>query len=194
VILRKLVTGPSPELLTPGDIYSHIRVEYDAEDPTYLIALAQAARAWVEDRAWLAVGVQTWDSYLDAFPEGAIDLAPGPLLTVVDVSYIDINGASQTLASNQYRVDTVSVPGRVIPVSQWPETLDQRENAVRVRYTAGYTQDTVPPQLIHAMRLLVGHFYENREAVIVSAASAQPYEIPLAAVALVDQIAMRKVL
>jgi uncharacterized phiE125 gp8 family phage protein len=191
VILRKLVTGPSPEVLTPGDIYSHIRVEYDAEDPTYLIALAQAARAWVEDRAWLAIGVQTWDSYLDAFPEGAIELAPGPLLTVVDVTYIDTNGATQTLASNQYRLDTVSTPGRVIPVTSWPETLDARENAVRVRYTCGYTQDTVPPQLMHAMRLLVGHFHEHRESVVVGTTAV---EVPLSARHLVDQIAMRKVL
>jgi uncharacterized phiE125 gp8 family phage protein len=191
---RKLVTGPSPELLTPGDIYAHIRVEYDAEDPTYLIALAQAARAWVEDRAWLAVGPQVWETYLDAFPEGPVELAPGPLLEVVEVQYIDPNGSTQTLANTEYRTDAVSLPGRVVPVASWPGTQDQRENAVRIRYRVGYTTDTVPPQLMHAMRLLVGHFHENRESIIIARASEQPYEVPMAAHALVDQIAMRRVL
>jgi uncharacterized phiE125 gp8 family phage protein len=180
---RRRVSGPVQELLTAGDIYAHLRIEYDAEDPTYLLSLAQAARAWVEDRAWMAIGEQVWESFWDHFPEGYLELAPGPLLSVASVTYVDTDGASVVLDPTEYRVDDVSFPGRIYPVSSWPATLDGRENAVRVNYSAGYTQQTIPPQLIHAMRLLVGHFHENREAVIVSAASAQPYEVPFAAVA-----------
>jgi uncharacterized phiE125 gp8 family phage protein len=91
---------------------------------------------------------------------------------VQSIVYSDTNGASQTVASSDYVVSTFDEPGRIALANgkSWPSTLEQI-NAVRVDYTAGYgaTADTVPEAIKQAMRMLVSHWYENREATVSAA-------------------------
>ena len=91
---------------------------------------------------------QTWRVTLDAFPD-AIEL-PCPVSSVTSVKYLDALGIEQTLAANQYFVDTVSEPGQIVPAAgvTWPDTLD-RINAVYVDVVAGYgATDASVPDLI----------------------------------------------
>jgi hypothetical protein len=61
-------------------------------------------------------------------------------------------------------------PARLTPIygGSWPQTQDVI-NAFTVRFTAGYgtTAASVPYDVKAAIKLLIGHLYENREAVIV---------------------------
>ena len=59
--------------------------------------------------------------------------------------------------------------------STWPTARHDTLDAVTILFTAGHgtTQDSVPRSIKDAIRLLVGHRYENREAVLVGA-SAMP--------------------
>ncbi|MFX7701355.1 head-tail connector protein, partial [Acinetobacter baumannii] len=58
---------------------------------------------------------------------------------------------------------------------------------VTVRYRAGYAaqdgRSTVPAPIRHAVLLMVGHLYSNRDAVTTTA--AQPAQLPLGVEALV---------
>jgi uncharacterized phiE125 gp8 family phage protein len=61
----------------------------------------------------------------------------------------------------------------------WP-TYDFREDAFQVAFTAGYGDNAtdVPAPLRAAMLLMIGHLFENRQSVIVSASRAVAIEVP----------------
>jgi uncharacterized phiE125 gp8 family phage protein len=83
------------------------------------------------------------------------------------LTYVDTGGTTTTLSTSNYVLDTYSLVARVYPAYSliWPMTRDQR-NAVSVRYVTGYgAAASVPPNILHAMKLLIAHWYESREAV-----------------------------
>lgn len=141
-----------------------------------------AARLHVEGRdGWLnrALVTQTWDLFLDRFP-CAIVLPLPPLQSVTSVTYLDNTGASQTLATNQYRVDTARVPARITPAYgvTWPNTYGV-PNAVTVRFVAGYgAPAAVPGPIRLGLTMLAAHFYEHREPVLVGTIQARlPFHV-----------------
>jgi len=71
------------------------------------------------------------------------------------------------MPATDYMVDTISTPGWVIPVTAWPSTKGVA-NAVAVRFVCGFGPEAldVPAPIRHALLLLIGHYYENREQVL----------------------------
>jgi uncharacterized phiE125 gp8 family phage protein len=97
-----------------------------------------------------------------------IFLAHDPIQTVDSVSYTDSDGATQTLASNQYKVDIVTEPARVVPAygTTWPATRNEI-NAVTVQFTCGFGAAAAVPESIKSwIKLQVGAMYENRESIL----------------------------
>ena len=86
--------------------------------------------------------------------------------SVTSISYTDIDGVTQTVSSGDYLVDTDSEPGRIVLKTgkSWPSVQLKEIAGVRIRYVAGWTAAAnVLPNITHAVRLLVGHWFENRE-------------------------------
>ncbi len=71
------------------------------------------------------------------------------------ITYVDNDGATQTLAADQYLVDAKSAPGRITPAYGlvWPVTRWQN-NAVCVRFVAGYGAASAVPQGIKNWMLM----------------------------------------
>lgn len=161
--------APTAEPLTVAEVKAHLRLSGNTED-LLLATYLTAARRQMEATLGIAFLTQTWQAiadYQDA-PSGGDDLLLRgyPLASVSSIAYVDIAGAAQTWASANYTVDTAACPGRVYPTYNvdWPSVRDQRK-ALTVTYVCGYTAATlVPEPLLHALKLLVGHFYEHREA------------------------------
>jgi uncharacterized phiE125 gp8 family phage protein len=112
---------------------------------------------------------------LHAFPCGPIWIAAGPDLAVETIHYINSAGSETLLASNAYKVDKVGRPARIYaaPLTTWPSTQCQ-PGAVRVTWKSGWEKEAdVPEDLIHAMKLLVGHWDQNREAVVIGSISKE---------------------
>ena len=125
-------------------------------------------------------------------------LIPGPPLQTIDsLTYLDENGVQQTLDPSLYQVDSINEPARVAPAANqmWPLTqISVRApilNAVQIGFTAGYgdaTDDggktslppTFPTGIVQAIRLLIGHWYENRMDVLTGIRAAA-IEVPKAA-------------
>jgi uncharacterized phiE125 gp8 family phage protein len=133
------------------------------------------AREYCENYQNRAYINQTWDFYLDEFPDdGIIKIPRPPLSSVTSITYYDSANALQTLSASYYVTDTTSEPGRVCLAYgyTWPTTYD-RPGAVIVRFVAGYgaAASAVPRRVKNAMRLLIGHRYQNREAVLVGSIS-----------------------
>lgn len=176
-----LHTAPLVEPVTVDEAKLHCRVDGIDEDAWFTTAIG-AARRWCENLCERAFITQTWRVHLDAFPDECEDggriLLPRPrLLTVTSIVYLDTAGVSQTLSASVYQVDDKAEPGCVLPApdEEWPDTQEQRVNAVTVTYTAGYgaTAADVDPLAIQAIKLLVSHWYENRETTAVGFVSAE---------------------
>ena len=169
------MTDATVEPWTTAEAKAHLRVTTSDHD-TYIAALVKAARQHVETYTGRAMMEQTWKLRLDRAWPGSIVLPRPPLLTVASIAYVDLDGATQTLAANQYQVDAARHLPVITPAYgvTWPDLRDQL-SAVTITYTAGYhASDTskIPSALRHAMLLLVGSWFMNREAVVIGTISS----------------------
>lgn len=135
------ITPPRAEPVSLVEAKAHLNVDISADD-TLITGLIAAARAAAENIAGRAMVLQTWDLVLDGFPSGAtcpIEIPLPPLRSVTSISYIDVDGVTQTWAAADYTVDTSGFKGRILPAYSevWPTTRDVI-NSVTVRFVAGY--------------------------------------------------------
>jgi len=170
----RVVTPTLEEPVTVAEAKSHERVDTDADD-TLVGYLITAAREYCEVYTNRTFVTTVYDLYLDSFQ--TIIRVPKPRLqSVTSIKYYDSSDTEQTLDSDNYQVDTISEPGRICSVSTttWPTTYN-RLNAVTIRLTQGYgdARTDVPESIRQAINLLVGHWYENREAVMVGAVTRE---------------------
>lgn len=161
-----LVSPPAVEPITLAEAKAHLRVTHSAEDDL-IDGLITAARQHAEEYTKRAFITQTWEVTLDAFPTGQIRLPRPPLQEVAEVAYTDGNGDEQTVASFTTRPHPVAPAIYPLYAAEWPIALDD-VGAVRVTFTAGYGDDRgdVPAPIRQAIKLLVGHYYANREGVV----------------------------
>lgn len=162
-----LKTGPASEPVSTAEAKTHIRVDITTDD-TYIGTLIVAARARVEAFLRKSLITQTWEYRLNRFPVSdclQIDVPMLPLIEVSTIKYIDSDGDEQTWDSAEYTVDIYNHIPRIVTAfsASWPTTREQI-NAVTITFTAGYGDDgDVPQDIKHAMLLLIGEMYENRE-------------------------------
>ena len=171
-----LVTAPTVEPLSVLSAREHLRVDTDEED-FLIVDYITTARMQCEELTSRAFLTQTWDAAFTGWPgaEGFILPRP-PLASVTSIQYTTADGTVHTLSANVYQVITATEPGRVILAhdQQWPsETLDAGLPIV-IRYVCGTAAATA--WQAQAVRWLVGHMYENREAVIMG--TAMPQKVP----------------
>lgn len=172
-----LITPAASYAVTLAEAKAQTRVD-GTDDDTYLNGLIAAASDHVEKYTGRSLGAQTWRLTTDGFTD-EIRLPYGPVQSVTTLAYYDAAGADQTLATG-WGLDNTVDPARIVRNvdASWPDTQD-RFDAVRITYVAGYS--TVPAPIKHAMLLLIGHWYEHREAVGESMA-----ELPMAVDALLS--------
>lgn len=131
-----------------------------------LSMLIQAARQHAETHLKRAIITQTVELHLDAFPCLVIKLPP--LQTVSSIKYYDTNGVLQTLAADQYLVDTTSIPARITPAYGlvWPIT-QWRTNAVTVQFVAGYgAASAVPACIKNWMLIRIKTLWDQRDQLV----------------------------
>jgi len=131
-----------------------------------LSMLIQAARQHAETHLKRAIITQTVELHLDAFPCWTIKLPP--LQTVSSIKYYDTNGTLQTLAADQYLVDTTSIPARITPAPNlvWPVT-QWRTNAVVVQFVAGYgAASAVPACIKNWMLIRIKTLWDQRDQLV----------------------------
>lgn len=170
-------TPPAVEPVTVSEAKAHLRVDV-SDDDAYIATLITAAREWCEQYLDRTLIDTQWTMRLDSFPY-EIELPRPPIAsagtaTAVTLTYTLGDDSTATLSSTQYRVDRNSTPGvvRQLRAGTWPANLDDY-NAVAVTWWAGYGSSgtSVPAAIRHAMLMLVAHWYENRNTVLVGSIS-----------------------
>jgi uncharacterized phiE125 gp8 family phage protein len=165
----KVITAPTYEPISAADVAEYIRVDDLAQDELLLEGMITAARQYLEQYLSRPIATQTLEEALTGWANPIV--LDSSLQSVTSIKYLDLNGAEQTLASNQYLVDTYSEPAQITPAYnvEFPE-LYAVPNNVKVRYVAGYTSggspdlNPMPKPLRFAMMLIIGDLYANREA------------------------------
>lgn len=174
-----IYTAPATEPLSLAEAKAHLRVTDTGEDG-FILSCLKAAREQVEHDTRRGLITQTRQLYLDRFPSGcdepshvigpeyAILIPRPPLVSISSITYIAADGTSTVLAADQYQVDIRNEPGRVKPAygCSWPSTREVY-NAVTVQYVCGWSALTLPTTVKHLLRLWLGHFFENREPVVI---------------------------
>jgi len=151
--------------ITVAQAKEHLRITHADEDD-YIEAITLAASEWCEEFQGRVYVQREVVDYLDSFPT-EIRPRKSPLISVDSVKYYDDDGVLQTLAAATYDVGIYKEPGRIsLAYNQsWPSTRAMI-NAVTITYQAGWAaRANIPEEIKHAVKLMVGHLYENRETV-----------------------------
>ncbi len=161
------------------------------EEDDLITALIVAAREYAEGFQNRAYITQTWELWLDDWPSDCISIPRPPLQsTDFKIEYYDTDNTKHTWSSDDYSVDINHEPGRVFRNSgkSWPSESLRPRNAICVTYTAGYgdAATDVPQKIRQALLLLIAHYYENREAVVIGQGFT-PTTVPMAVESLLWQ-------
>lgn len=170
----KLYAPPSVEPITLDQLKAQCRVDTTDDNAVLTLAIA-AARAKAENYTGTAIISQIWEQTLDAFPEAEIELLKPPVTEITSVTYVDADGATQTLAGSAYALDASTFPGWLLPAydTSWPDTRDQA-NAVTIRYATGYADAASVPGDMRAWLLMTAAFiYAQREVMVLGGKVAE---------------------
>lgn len=124
---------------------------------------------------------QTRQMKIDAFPvcpPYQITLPYGPVIAIsgndakspspnaLGISYVDDDGATQTLVLNtDFYLDNSGQIARLSPVDSWPTDVDDRINAITLTWTAGYGGATAVPSTVKdAILTQVAYMHERPDA------------------------------
>ncbi len=181
----KLVTPPIGEPLTVAEVKDQLKITWADED-TWFTGAIKTAREFCEGSQKRRYITQTWEKYLDNWPCSRhyswrtwqryrdnrpqpgdyIELVPG-LQAVESVKYTDRYGIETVFGPENYEVDNISLKGRIVlaPGRSWPTAELRSVNGVCIKFTCGYgNADAVPDTIKQAMKMVIGYWYENREA------------------------------
>lgn len=169
-----LVTGPTLEPVTLAEARKQLELSpSDTAHDDHLTLLIQAAREQWEHDTDSCCLTQTWRVNLAGFCGYEIELPKRPVQSVI-VTYYDASNVSQTLSTSIYSLDTASRRIVLTSLQSWPVTYE-RWDAVTVTYVAGYTSAAnVPAIHKQAMRLLISHYFENRDMLMGAALQSMP--------------------
>lgn len=160
-----VVTTPASELPVSVD---DVRAYCDYEDNDrngQFVSWIKAAAALVEHDCEVALCSQTCTLYLPWFLD-TIELRKPPVASVSSITYLDADGASQTLATSVYAVNTKRWPPRIrlADGQSWPTTQDYTDNAVTITFVAGFGASSTDPKWAlyqEAVRVKVKRMYDG---------------------------------
>ncbi len=169
-----LVTAPATEPISIAEAKRHIRVEH-SDDDVFIGSLIQVAVNYLDATGTLgkAMITQTWSECYG--PNlSTVRLSLGPVQSVSSIKYYDVNNTLQTDTLTNYYIIGTKGYMTIYPKSgfTWP-TVFKRDDAIKITYVVGFgdTPATVPATVRHAIKMLVAHYYENRENELIGVTS-----------------------
>jgi uncharacterized phiE125 gp8 family phage protein len=171
-------TNPAIEPVTLAEM----RRTMGSNDPTdtardeEIIERIATARSYCEIFTGRSFINSSWEFYADRF-EACFPLKTR-LQSVESLTYIDADGVQQTLASDQYYVDTKD--GILYPAwgVTWPAARPL-PNSIVIEHTAGYGANAsdVPSHVKLAIKFLVQHWEEYQPQIAGTRISTVPYAV-----------------
>lgn len=187
-----LVAAPTIKPVTLDEVKAHCRATDFTDDDATLTALIAAATSYLDGWTGIlgrALCEQTWRQDFDEFRH-CLRLPLYPVISIASVKYSDPDGAEQTIDASNYSLKSDDRSAYIEFITDYCfPSLNTASAAVFVSYVAGYADEgtetktsTAPASIKHAILLLVSHWYQNRDAVVVGDQAA---ELPMAVTALI---------
>lgn len=162
-----VTTPPTGTVISLNSVKDHLRIERDEADyDDDLNELIEAARRYIEEETHVTLLQTEFEARWNGFPCGVLKIPGYPMVSVDSVEYIDTDGATQPLTD--YQASLIQTPAFIRPAAEtaWPETQADTLETVTVKFTAGYaTEAAIPQEYKHMLKLLVAHWFRNREAI-----------------------------
>jgi uncharacterized phiE125 gp8 family phage protein len=179
------IVAPEGAVVTVDRAKQRLRIDgTDSDDD--LEALIEAATGAVEHETGLTLRPTTFELRADNWLCSPVNLPAAPFRDVVEVAYLDTSDAEQEVDAANYYVDRTSEGAHLHFVAGFSSpSLSDRKGAVRYRFSVGFDDPgesgsgddptlVLPATAVMAVLFLVGHWYENRESVLLE----QRYEVP----------------
>lgn len=171
-----LTSGPSVEPITLDEAKSFLRVDGNDED-TLISSLITAARIHVEVSLSQGLITQSWSYLVDSWPATReLTLTMKPIQSIAEIVTYNQNDVATTYAADNYDVDILSDRARIfIKNASVPPAPGRYANGIEIKMVVGYGSlaSDVPEPIRQALRLLVTHWFENREPVMFGQSALQ---------------------
>lgn len=172
--------APTDAPVTLAEAKAHCRVDH-TDDDTLIQGLIDAATDHIDGYTGTlgrAVMTQTWRQDFACFSD-LMRLPLRPVQYYESIAFFDAENGEQSADSDIYGLysDALGPYMALLPGMTPPATYSRRD-AVSVTFVCG--ADEAPAAIKQAVLLMVGHWYENREAV----AAGDMRELPMAVDAL----------
>lgn len=174
------LTPPVAEPMASSDAALRAQLRLDpgeTEENALIDALCATARAHVEALTGRRLITQTARLIAGEFPGVNFSLPVAPVSAIAAIKYTNAAGELATLAPADYRVTQSGPLWGLAPAygKSWPALRDGGE--VQIDITVGFGADlsAIPADLAQAMRLIVAHLFQNREAV----SEGQFFDLPI---------------
>lgn len=164
----EVLAAPGTTPVSVPELRDHLRLNDQAEDVQLAELLAAAVELFEHDTA-RPVLTTTYRQSLSYWPCGPIVLGKGGVTAVNAVKFYQADGSPSALATDQWRANLATPPASVTLAST-PAIVTTAAGIPVVpvgcvEFVAGWaTPAAVPRQVRVALKLLAGHWYENREA------------------------------
>jgi uncharacterized phiE125 gp8 family phage protein len=169
------------EPVSVAELKEHIGLWADTTRDAYIASLGRAAREYCERATSHTLMRRQFTAEARSFE--SVLLYNRPVVTVDAITYDDSDGVEQTLAEADYRLRARVWPGRIMAAPNVAFPSVWADGGVSAVFTAGYDEGEVPEPFVQAIKMLVAHWFSNREGVMESKTD----EAPLAVRALLGQ-------
>ncbi|WP_226936785.1 head-tail connector protein [Pseudogemmobacter faecipullorum] len=142
---------PVGEVLSRNDAKAHCRASDFDDDDTLIEGYILAAAEYVQD---VCQTILLRTPFKATGPRFNLGFTGFPRPELSSVSYVDDLGATITVDPSQYEI----CKGRLVVHGVTSIT------SATVEFTAGIGAGNVPAKLVQAARMMVAHWYANREA------------------------------
>lgn len=179
--MLRTITPAVADPITLAEAKAHLRVDF-TDDDDFIASLVKAATLHAQAITQRLFVEQTVEWILPDWPD-AIRLPVAPVRAtdgIVSIKYVDVNDAQQTLATSNYIVRQDGPGVCIFPPwgVTWPYlSLTPAAEPIVIRFIAGLPIDespqlaVVPENVKAAIKLMVGHWYQAREQVVIDARS-----------------------
>jgi uncharacterized phiE125 gp8 family phage protein len=166
-----LLAGPAEEPVSLAEAKAFLKVDDTAQDGL-IVTLIGAARLHIEGVTGRALLAQSWRVVLDAWPaDRQVKLPVTPFMALTEITAYDAAGTGFEVPLAQFMSEPVRL---LLPdlVNGMP-VLRERQG-IEIDYVAGFgtEPEDVPADIRQALLLLVGYWFEHRDAVIVAGSGA----------------------
>lgn len=163
----KLITKPAHRLLTRDEAKAHLRVD-EADDDSLIDALILAAENYLDGyngELRRCIINQVWQEGFKHFQEHMRLTFPDVNdVDMIEIKYIDGDETEQTYdGAFELYEDAIS---SILRLKSIPAVSTNVTMPVTISYQVGLASEVadIPASIVVAVKMLVAHWYENREA------------------------------